>query len=75
MSENWQIVIVTGVLGWIAYELRALRAELGKFVTRHDCEKEMDGHCGRLDTLTAKVEFNETEIEKLKAKTEVWHNG
>ncbi len=73
MNETWQIFLVGGLLSWIALELRELRQELKKFVTRHECETDMQHHCDRLDDLLGKVETNATDIRELKAKAEVWH--
>ncbi len=73
MSETWQIFIIGGAMSWIAFELRALRQELTKFVTKHDCEIDMGEHCERLTRLSEKIEKNENEIKELKAKAEIWH--
>ena len=77
MSENWAIAMVTvtltvmtGVLGWVAMEIRSLSKSLSQFVTKSDCAADMGAHCGRLEKLENKVGENS---EKLAA-IELYHN-
>ena len=77
MSEEWAIAIMTcallvmtGVLGWVAAEIRSLNKSLAQFVTKTDCSDDMDAHCGRLEKLENKVGENS---EKLAA-IELYHN-
>ena len=77
MSEGWAIAMVTvtltvmtGVLGWVAMEIRSLSKSLSQFVTKSDCAADMGAHCGRLEKLENKVGENS---EKLAA-IELYHN-
>ena len=65
MSEGWAIallsgslVVMTGVLGWVAAELRLIHKSLRGFVDKADCREDMGKHCDRLDDLEKKVEEN-----------------
>lgn len=65
MSEGWAIallsgalVVMTGVLGWVAAELRLIHKSLRGFVDKADCREDMGKHCDRLDDLDRKVQKN-----------------
>lgn len=65
MSEGWAIallsgalVVMTGVIGWVAAELRLLHKSLHGFVEKSDCREDMGKHCERLDDLDRKVQKN-----------------
>ena len=65
MSEGWAIallsgalVVMTGVIGWVAAELRLLHKSLWGFVEKSDCREDMGKHCDRLDELDRKVQKN-----------------
>ncbi len=82
MSEAWQIAMagcavtmILAVLGWIAYELRELRKGMEKFVTKRDCEMDMEGHCRKLDDLAKKIERNTDDITKLKTGYKIYHKN
>ena len=73
MSENWAIAMVTvtltvmtGVLGWVAMEIRSLSKSLSQFVTKSDCSDDMDAHCGRLEKLEAKVSENSEKLAAIE---------
>ena len=73
MSENWAIAMVTvtltvmtGVLGWVAMEIRSLSKSLSQFVTKSDCSGDMDAHCGRLEKLEAKVSENSEKLAAIE---------
>ena len=74
MSETWIQIIFSGLLAWIAYELRSIKGELRTFVLREDCRDDMNGHCERIDKLEEKVDRNVQELEKLKGQAEIWHS-
>jgi len=44
-------LLVTAVLGWIAFELRHMRCALESRVKQEYCDKAMDGHCGEIRNL------------------------
>ena len=65
MSEGWAIallsgalVVMTGVIGWVAAELRLLHKSLRGFVEKSDCREDRGKHCDRLDELDRKVQKN-----------------
>ena len=73
MSEEWAIAMVTvtltvmtGVLGWVAMEIRALNKSLAQFVTKTDCSDDMDAHCGRLEKLENKVSENSEKLAAIE---------
>ena len=73
MSEEWAIAMVTvtltvmtGVLGWVAMEIRSLHKSLAQFVTKSDCSDDMDAHCGRLEKLEAKVSENSEKLAAIE---------
>lgn len=73
MSENWAIAMVTvtltvmtGVLGWVAMEIRSLSKSLSQFVTKSDCSDDMDAHCGRLEKLESKVSENSENLAAIE---------
>lgn len=65
MSEGWAIallsgalIVMTGVIGWVASELRLINKSLRGFVDKADCRADMGKHCERLDALDKKVQKN-----------------
>ena len=74
MSEMWQQIIFSGLLAWIAWELRAIKKELKTFVLREDCRDDMHQHCDRLDSLDARITANENSLSELRGQAEVWHS-
>lgn len=52
--------LVTGFIGWVAYELRQLRKEVSARVHEDDCKDDMQRHCSRIDA----VEKTATENAK-----------
>lgn len=73
MSEMWQQLIFSGLLAWIAYELRAIKKELKTFVLREDCREDMHQHCDRLDVLEQRINDNAEALMELKGNVEVYH--
>jgi hypothetical protein len=73
MTETWIQIIFSGLLAWIAWELRSIKKELKTFVLREDCRDDMRGHCDRINKLEGKLDHAVSELEKLKGNAEVWH--
>lgn len=74
MSEMWQQIIFSGLLAWIAWELRAIKKELKTFVLREDCRDDMHQQCTRLDALDSRITANENSLSELRGQAEVWHS-
>ena len=73
MSDTLQVGVITailtimcGFLGWIANTLAGLRKDLNKKVDKYDCDRSMDRHCLRLDTLEDDVKKNTADIATIK---------
>ncbi len=73
MSEAWAITMVTialtgmtGVLGWVATEIRFLHKSLATFVIKTDCTNDMNAHCGRLEKLENKVSENSEKLAAIE---------
>lgn len=65
MSETWQIFIIgfllaviqallVGILGWLAWELRQLRRDVGYRIHLNDCNRRMEDHSKRIEKLEGK---------------------
>lgn len=52
------LLIMTGVLGWVATELRQIHHSLLRFVDKTECREDMGRHCDRLDALDRRVQKN-----------------
>lgn len=55
MEEEWIRWISTAILGWIAWEMRALRKDVAHRVPYADCNRRMDEHNEKLDKLDERV--------------------
>lgn len=66
MSEQWAITILTVVVGWVAYELRSLRAAMDGFVKKTDCTSDMDGHCVEIRNLWKETREQGERISRLE---------
>lgn len=73
MTEGWAIamlsgalVVMTGVLGWVATEIRLLHKTLTHYVHREDCANNMDAHCERLEKLESKVSENSEKLAAIE---------
>ncbi len=73
MSEGWAIamlsgalLVMTGVLGWVATEIRLLHKSLTQFVNKTDCQNDMSAHCGRLEKLENKVGENSEKLAAIE---------
>lgn len=80
MSEGWAIamlsgalVVMTGVIGWVAAEIRCLNKSLSQFVTKSDCAGDMDSHCARLEKLEAKVGANNEKLAAIEQYHKMIH--
>lgn len=73
MSEQWMQIIFSGLLAWIAWELRAIKKELKTFVLRDDCKDYRHQYCDRADKLSERIAANERALSELKGNAEVWH--
>ncbi len=51
MNESWMQLLSVGVLGWMAWELRQLRHDVGHRVHYNDCDRRMNEHNRRLSRL------------------------
>lgn len=49
MNEGWIQIICTGVIGWVAWELRQLRKDINSRVHYHDCDRRMNDMSRRLE--------------------------
>lgn len=67
MSEQWAIAILSVVVGWVAYELRSIRAALDGLVKKDDCVKNMEGHCTDIRKLWDETIRQGERITKLEA--------
>lgn len=74
MSESWMQLITTIVLGWGAWEIRALRGEFKRYVLREDCKINMGNHCSQIEQLQKDIAENREHLAKLEGKVRVWHN-
>ena len=68
MSEAWAIGLLTLVLGWVAVELRGIRAELGKYVLRDDCANDMCKHLDEITNLWGESRKHGERIARLEVK-------
>lgn len=73
MTEGWAIamlsgalVVMTGVLGWVATEIRLLHKTLTQYVHREDCANNMNLHCDRLEKLESKVSENSEKLAAIE---------
>ena len=73
MTEQWMQIIFSGLLAWIAYELRSIKKELKTFVLRDDCKDYRHQYCDRADKLDERITANENALSKLKGNAEAWH--
>ncbi len=80
MTETWAIALfaaigslLTGAMGWIAVEIKEMRRDLREFVSKHECEVDMQKHCSQLTDLYNKVNDNAAEIRELQGKIKIWH--
>lgn len=73
MSEDWAQLIMCGLIGWVAWELRDIKKELKMYVRREDCKDDMGNHCEQINELRERVNNNEADIKSLAAKAQVWH--
>lgn len=55
MEAEWIRWISTAILGWIAWEMRALRRDISRRVPYADCNRRMDEHNEKLDRLEDRV--------------------
>ena len=75
MSESWMQIISAAVLGWVAWEIRALRGEFKRYVLRDDCHEDMTRHCTKIEQLENDLTENRERIASLESKAEVWHGN
>ena len=73
MTEQWMQIIFSGLLAWIAYELRSIKKELKTFVLREDCKDYRLQYCDRADKLDKRITDNEIALSELKGHAEAWH--
>ena len=73
MSEGWAIAmmsgtlcVMTGVIGWVAVEIRGLNRSLSQYVMKTDCAQDMGSHCQRLEKLEAKVGDNSEKLASIE---------
>ena len=55
MEAEWIRWISTAILGWIAWEMRALRKDVSHRVPYADCNRRMDDHNEKLDKLDERI--------------------
>lgn len=66
MSEAYQVLILsaliaivqlllTAILGWLAWEIRQLRRDVGSRIHFNECERRMSEHGRRLEKIEGKV--------------------
>lgn len=73
MSDAWMQIIFSGLLAWIAWELRSIKKELKTFVLRDDCRDDMNHQCSRIDALEERINKNEANLSELRGAANVWH--
>lgn len=73
MTEGWAIamlsgalVVMTGVLGWVATEIRLLHKSLTQYVLKADCVGNMLAHASRIDKIEEKVSENSEKLAAIE---------
>ena len=73
MSETWMQIVLSGLLAWVAWELRAIKKELKTFVLRDDCKDYRHQYCDRSDKLESRLAKTESLLNELVGQAKVWH--
>ena len=71
MESEWIRWISTAILGWIAYEMRALRKDVEHRVPFSECNRSMDDHGEKLAELDQRVRTHGHQL----AAIEECHNS
>ena len=71
MESEWIRWISTAILGWIAYEMRALRKDVEHRVPFSECNRRMDDHGEKLAELDQRVRTHGHQL----AAIEECHNS
>jgi hypothetical protein len=66
MSDAWAIAVLSAALGWGAWELRAIRNTLSRFVDKDDCSAAMSGHCLEIRNLWSEIRKQGERIARLE---------
>lgn len=73
MTEGWAIamlsgalVVMTGVLGWVAAEIRLLHKSLTQYVLKADCMGNMLTHAARIEKVEEKVSENSEKLAAIE---------
>ena len=81
MSENWAIAIMgvgfgamSAILAWMGSALWGIHRDLRNFVTREDCTRQMQGHCGEIDSLWKQVSDNQRRVASLETIADIFHH-
>ena len=68
MDSEWVRWIGTAILGWIAWEMRALRKDVEHRVPFSECNRRMDDHGEKLAELDQRVGTQGNKLEEIKKK-------
>lgn len=66
MESEWIRWIGTAILGWIAYEMRALRKDVEHRVPFSECNRRMDDHGGKLADLDQRVRTHGNQLAAIE---------
>ena len=60
------LVVMTGVLGWVAAEIRLLHKSLTQYVLKADCMGNMLTHAARIEKVEEKVSENSEKLAAIE---------
>ena len=66
MESEWIRLISTAILGWIAYEMRALRKDVEHRVPFSECNRRMDEHLEKLNELDDRIRVHGHKIAAIE---------
>ena len=66
MGEEWIRWIGTAILGWIAWEMRALRKDVEHRVPCSECNRRMDDHGEKLADLDHRVRNHGNQLAAIE---------
>ncbi len=80
MTEGWAIamlsgalVVMTGVLGWVAAEIRLLHKSLTQYVLKADCMGNMLAHAARIEKMEGRVSENSEKLAAIEQYHKMIH--
>ena len=66
MESEWIRWVSTAILGWIAYEMRALRKDVEHRVPFSECNRRMDEHREKLNELDDRIRIHGHKIAAIE---------